>query len=153
MMEEILIDRWYMHLSQTRRNNGSVQNNVAEWCGRNSNGFPFPETLDASPPLPAMDMRLCIWSVLVGSLCNAWIISASLQESVVTSQGSDPIAEERHRILVVKKGRTAYLNPRVLLETPPPDGTCMVQVVHNDPMTQRVGKLTPQVRWNKDVDE
>ena len=57
----------------------------------------------------------------------------------------DLIAEHRHRILVVKRGRTAYLNPRVLLENPPQDGICMVQVVTNDPLTQRVGTLSPQV--------
>ena len=62
----------------------------------------------------------------------------------VETTDQDPIAEERHRILVVKKGRTAYLNPRVVLENPPSEGTCMIQVV-NDPMTQRVGTLTPQV--------
>ena len=87
------------------------------------------------------DMELWfLWSLMAFCLCQESYAAGQFVES----KDQDPIAEERHRILVVKKGRTAYLNPRVVLENPPSEGTCMIQVV-NDPMTQRVGTLTPQV--------
>ena len=86
-----------------------------------------------------------LWGLLVCCLCHTGSsVPRTDQSGNSRDQGS--IAGERHRILVVKKGRTAYLNPRVVLENPPTEGTCMIQVVNNDPMTQRVGTLTPQVR-------
>ena len=85
-----------------------------------------------------------VWSLLAFVLCQCAGIAIG-NSGQFKLKDQDPIAEERHRILVVKKGRTAYLNPRVVLENPPTSGTCMIQVVNNDPMTQRVGTLTPQV--------
>ena len=92
----------------------------------------------------AMELWL-LWSLLACCLCHAGT-SVPSPGSSTNSRDQGPIAEERHRILVVKKGRTAYLNPRVVLENSPSEGTCMIQVINNDPMTQRVGKLTPPVR-------
>ncbi len=99
-----------------------------------------------------MDLWLRTWSALLWCLWLSHVSQAGDAAADPTDGAAgpearrDPIAEERHRILVVKKGRMAYLNPRVLLENPPSEGTCLVQVVNNDYMTQRVGKLTPQVR-------
>ena len=53
----------------------------------------------------------------------------------------------RQNDITVKVGRTVYLNPDDLVFKKPRRGdeACRVEVVQNDPITQRVGQLEPKV--------
>ena len=54
--------------------------------------------------------------------------------------------------LVVRQGRAAYLHTGALQLAPLPESEqCKVEVVRNDPMTQRVGSLKPTVSTAKRV--
>lgn len=46
----------------------------------------------------------------------------------------------------VARGRSAFVTGRQLQITVGPAADCKVEVVTNEPVTQRVGRLTPQVR-------
>lgn len=46
----------------------------------------------------------------------------------------------------VTRGRSAFVTERQLQVNVGPDADCKVEVVMNEPVTQRVGRLTPQVR-------
>ena len=47
--------------------------------------------------------------------------------------------------LVVKRGRTGYVTREHIALPPPSDFPCKVEVVYNDPVSQRVGHLEPAV--------
>jgi len=49
------------------------------------------------------------------------------------------------RALLVKRGRTEYLTREHIALPPPSDFPCKVEVVYNDPVSQRVGHLEPAV--------
>jgi len=46
----------------------------------------------------------------------------------------------------VARGRSVFVTERELKISPGPIADCKVEVVMNEPVTQRVGRLTPQVR-------
>lgn len=46
----------------------------------------------------------------------------------------------------VRRGRSAFVTERQLRISAGPGADCKVEVVTNEPITQRVGRLTPQVR-------
>ena len=52
---------------------------------------------------------------------------------------------EKNAPLSVYKGRIAYVHPHDLILSVPDGDLCKVEVVTNDPMSQRVGKLHPLV--------
>ena len=49
------------------------------------------------------------------------------------------------KTITVKKGRVALLHPRELNFASSSSELCKVEVISNDPMTQRVGKMSPKV--------
>lgn len=53
----------------------------------------------------------------------------------------------RQNDITVKVGRTVYLNPDDLVfkKLRKGDEACRVEVVQNDPITQRVGQIEPKV--------
>ncbi len=78
---------------------------------------------------------------MVFSTCLGVVLSCLLLASGVRSQGWTEGS------LTVKRGRTAYLHPDELRITVKEGQLCKVEVLRNDPMTQRVGHMEPTVRF------
>lgn len=74
--------------------------------------------------MPAVGVLLlmAVWAVCGGSL-------------VVVNSGVE-----------VTRGRSAFVTEEQLKISVEPSADCKVEVVMNEPVTQRVGRLTPQVR-------
>ena len=58
---------------------------------------------------------------------------------------------EKNAPLSVYKGRVAYIHPHDLILSVPEGDLCKVEVITNDPMSQRVGKLHPLVSLHLNV--
>lgn len=72
---------------------------------------------------------VCVWLLLlvVTDVCRGSL--------VVVNSGLD-----------VTRGRSAFVTEKVLKIDVDPSADCKVEVVMNEPVSQRVGRLTPQVR-------
>ena len=86
-----------------------------------------------------------------GGLVQPWSGAGGGRSHVPATANPATFPPRTRGQLVVKRGRTAYLHPRELGRdptlgwSPEEPENCKVQVVHNDPMTQRVGRITPLV--------
>ena len=78
---------------------------------------------------------------MVFNTCISVLLTCLVLASGVRSQGWTEGS------LLVKRGRTAYLHPDDLGITVTEGQLCKVEVLHNDPMTQRVGHMEPTVSF------
>lgn len=63
----------------------------------------------------------------------------------VTGVCSGRLVEVNSGVEVIR-GRSAFITKKELKISVEPPADCKVEVVMNEPVTQRVGRLTPQVR-------
>lgn len=85
-------------------------------------------------------------SVGMSSLSQGGLRALLLLLLLLLPDGASPSLVSVNRGVQVMKGSSAFLSQDDLkFAIPEEKDTCKVEVVMNEPITQRVGKLTPQV--------